>query len=238
MGHSKTYIQLKVWPPRARHSSKANAPQQTMSPAVRVKWSQNASFPVRRTGRWPAGAASRESTGSTLRHPTATSRRAGGRATPCRDRVHATCRRSNLATIERTEKSRHAGEGSDGWRPGAGARRSAHSASAGWQGACAELGRTKRSRRRMVVVAVLVVAVVFIAIVVSLFASLAGESQSYRDGYSAGGTAYTAYADAKITSDQACGTRRRSPASRPAHDDPAQWVQGCVDAFNLAASDN
>ncbi len=95
-----------------------------------------------------------------------------------------------------------------------------------------------RSRRRLVVVSVVVIAAVAIAVVVSLFASLAGESQSYRDGYAAGGTAYTAYADAHITSEQACRDVAAEPKSLPARDNLAQWVQGCTDAFNLAASDN
>jgi hypothetical protein len=84
----------------------------------------------------------------------------------------------------------------------------------------------------------LVIAVVTIAVVASLFASLAGESQSYRDGYSAGGAAYTAYGDSRITSTQACKDEEVGPGGRPSRDNPAQWVQGCADAFNLAQSDN
>ncbi|HEX3565713.1 MAG TPA: hypothetical protein VHU17_10085 [Acidimicrobiales bacterium] len=86
-----------------------------------------------------------------------------------------------------------------------------------------------------------VVAVISLALVVSLFASLAGESQSFRDGYSAGGPAYTAYSassEANITSEQACRDEETGPGGRPAHDNSAQWIQGCVDAFNLAQSDN
>jgi hypothetical protein len=97
---------------------------------------------------------------------------------------------------------------------------------------------TEKGRRRIVVSTVLVVAIVGIAVVASLFASLAGESQAYRDGYSAGGTAYTAYADSRVTAEQACRDEEARPGVRPAHDNPAQWVQGCVDAFNLAESDN
>jgi hypothetical protein len=96
----------------------------------------------------------------------------------------------------------------------------------------------EKTRRRMVITLGSIVGVIVIVVVVSLFASLAGESQSFRDGYSAGGTAYTAYADAKITSVQACRDVEAEPGGRPAHDDPSQWVQGCADAFNLAASDN
>jgi hypothetical protein len=83
-----------------------------------------------------------------------------------------------------------------------------------------------------------VIAVVTIAVVVSLFASLAGESQAYRDGYSAGGTAYGAYQDSNITSAQACRDEEAVPNVRPAHDNSAQWIQGCVAGFNFAESDN
>lgn len=86
-----------------------------------------------------------------------------------------------------------------------------------------------------------VIVVISLAFAVTLFASLAGESQSFRDGYSAGGAAYTAYAaysDTNITAEQACRDEESGPGGRPPHDDPAQWVQGCVDAFKLAQSDN
>jgi hypothetical protein len=90
----------------------------------------------------------------------------------------------------------------------------------------------------MVIAAVAVVAVISIAVVASLFASLAGESQSYKDGYAAGGAAYTAYGSSAITARQACQDEEATPGGRPAHDNPAQWVQGCADAFDLAQSDN
>jgi hypothetical protein len=96
----------------------------------------------------------------------------------------------------------------------------------------------ERSRRRLVVITVVVVAVLAIAVVASLFASLAGESQAYRDGYSAGGTAYTHYSDSTITPEEACRDEASEPGVRPHHDDPTQWVKGCVDAFDLARSDN
>jgi hypothetical protein len=113
-----------------------------------------------------------------------------------------------------------------------------------WAGLAAGLRRawaTEKGRRRIVVTGGAVIAVIALAVVVSLFASLAGESQSYRDGYSAGGPAYTAYSassTATITSEQACRDEETGPGGRPAHDNSAQWIQGCVDAFNLAQSDN
>jgi threonine/homoserine/homoserine lactone efflux protein len=97
---------------------------------------------------------------------------------------------------------------------------------------------TEKGRRRIVISTGVAVAVIVIVIAAALFASLAGESQSYRDGYSAGGAAYTAYGASKITSEQACRDEEVGPGGRPARDNAAQWVQGCADAFNLAASDN
>jgi hypothetical protein len=110
-----------------------------------------------------------------------------------------------------------------------------------WNGLSRRLRRawaTDRGRRRIVVSTGLIIAVVTIAVVASLFASLAGESQSYKDGYSAGGAAYSAYGASNITSEQACRDEEVGPGGRPAHDNPGQWVQGCVAAFDLAQSDN
>ncbi|HEX4217624.1 MAG TPA: hypothetical protein VHZ02_04600 [Acidimicrobiales bacterium] len=84
----------------------------------------------------------------------------------------------------------------------------------------------------------LAIVVVVVVIASALFASLAGESQSYRDGYSAGGAAYTAYGASKITSEQACTDEEVGRGGRPARDNAAQWVQGCADAFTAAASGN
>ncbi len=112
---------------------------------------------------------------------------------------------------------------------------------AGWAERFRRAWATEKGRRRIVVSTGVVVTVAAVAIVVSLFASLAGQSQSYRDGYSAGGSAYTsyaAYATTNITGEQACRDEEAEPGTRPAHDNPAQWIQGCVDAFNQAQSDN
>jgi hypothetical protein len=97
---------------------------------------------------------------------------------------------------------------------------------------------TDKGRRRIVISTGLVIAVVVIAIVASLFASLAGESQSFRDGYSAGGAAYAAYGESNLGSEQACRDEELGPGGRPIHDSPAQWVQGCVAGFNFAQSVN
>ena len=111
----------------------------------------------------------------------------------------------------------------------------------GWPRAFVGRGQPRRAVDGSSCLSGAVIAAITLAIVVSLFASLAGESQSFRDGYSAGGPAYTAYAassDASITSEEACRDEETGPGGRPAHDNSAQWIQGCVDAFNLAQSDN
>jgi hypothetical protein len=97
---------------------------------------------------------------------------------------------------------------------------------------------TEQGRRRIVISTGVTLAVVAIVIVASLFASLADESQSYKDGYSAGGAAYTAYGQSNFSSEQACRDEAIGLDGRPAHDNLAQWVQGCVAGFNLAQSDN
>ena len=112
---------------------------------------------------------------------------------------------------------------------------------AGLDGRLRRAWATEKGRRWIVISVVTAVAIIAVAIAVSLFASLAGESQSFRDGYSAGGSAYTAYAEysqTNITSEQACRDEGSGPGSRPTHDNAAQWIQGCVAGFNLAQSDN
>jgi threonine/homoserine/homoserine lactone efflux protein len=98
---------------------------------------------------------------------------------------------------------------------------------------------TERGRRRIVVTVGLVVVVVVIVVVASLFSSLAGQSQSYRDGYSAGGSAYTAYGETTNTSaEQSCQNEAVGPNGVPHLDNRAEWIQGCVDGFNTAQSGN
>jgi len=110
-----------------------------------------------------------------------------------------------------------------------------------WSGLSRGLQRawaTDKGRRRIVISTGLTVAIVAIVIVASLFASLAGENQSYKDGYSAGGAAFSAYGESNVPAQQACRDDEIGPGGRPAHDNRAQWVQGCVAGFNLAQSDN
>jgi hypothetical protein len=87
---------------------------------------------------------------------------------------------------------------------------------------------------------VLVVVVVIVGVSVFMFGSLAGESQSYRDGYSVGGNVFTADGSG-VSPRQACtaaAQRRQNLGGRPAGDSASQWIQGCVDSFENAQSDN
>ncbi len=94
-----------------------------------------------------------------------------------------------------------------------------------------------RQRRRLVLGTVAVAAVAAIAVAALLFASLAGESQSYRDGYAVGDSVYTSFEDASLTAQQACRDRGSEPGQIPRGDDVDQWVSGCVAGFTFAQSD-
>jgi hypothetical protein len=85
-------------------------------------------------------------------------------------------------------------------------------------------------------VAVLVV----VAVGVVMFGSLSGESQSYKDGYSVGGTVFVADGTGASPRQACTATALRSQklGGKPAGDDAAQWIQGCVDSFANAQSDN
>jgi hypothetical protein len=86
------------------------------------------------------------------------------------------------------------------------------------------------------VVAVLVV----VGVAALMFASLSGESQSYKDGYSAGGNVYAADSGQTPPTDACQVAARRSPTDGgPAvGDNVSQWVQGCVAAFDASQGDN
>jgi hypothetical protein len=86
----------------------------------------------------------------------------------------------------------------------------------------------------------LVVVIVLVCIAVVMFGSLSGESQSYRDGYSVGGNVFTADG-AGVSPRQACTAaafREPKLGGKPAQDESSQWIQGCVDSFENAQSDN
>lgn len=99
---------------------------------------------------------------------------------------------------------------------------------------------TERGRRVIFYLVILVVALVVFVGGAVMFSSLSSESQSYKDGYSSGGTAFTADR-AQEGAQQACQTiQYHSPADGgiPRGDDATQWLQGCISAFNNAEGDN
>lgn len=88
--------------------------------------------------------------------------------------------------------------------------------------------------------AAVVTVLVVVGVAALMFASLSGESQSYKDGYSAGGNVYAADSTQTAPTDACQVAARRSPADGgPAvGDNVSQWVAGCVAAFNASQGDN
>jgi hypothetical protein len=99
----------------------------------------------------------------------------------------------------------------------------------------------RRWGRHVWILAVVLVVVGIIAVSVVLFSSLSGESQSYKDGYSAGGNVYAADGSAELAARPACTkTELRGPhhGGLPSGANATQWLKGCVDSFELAQSGN
>jgi len=87
--------------------------------------------------------------------------------------------------------------------------------------------------------AVLLLAV-SIAVAVILFASLSGETASYRDGYTVGGSVY-ASDSAEANGQAACTAAEHDPVDvdgMPKGDVASQWLKGCVAGFEAAQSGN
>jgi hypothetical protein len=93
---------------------------------------------------------------------------------------------------------------------------------------------TRRGRRGIIFLAALLLAIAVIGLGVSMVTSLSGESQSYRDGFSVGGSAYGAYSSESPR--QACKTMELGGLR--SGEDSTQWIKGCIAAFDAAASDN
>jgi hypothetical protein len=77
---------------------------------------------------------------------------------------------------------------------------------------------------------------VLVAVAVVLFSSLSGESASYKDGDTVGGSIY-ASDSAQLGATAACQAAEHHPVAdsgMPKGDDPAQWVKGCVAGFEAA----
>jgi hypothetical protein len=82
-------------------------------------------------------------------------------------------------------------------------------------------------------VGLLLVAVI-VGLGASMISSLSGETQSYRDGYSVGGSAYGSYSSESAT--QACRTMELG--SLPSGDSSSQWLKGCMASFDASQADN
>lgn len=97
---------------------------------------------------------------------------------------------------------------------------------------------TEKGRRRLGFLVGLVVVVVIIGLGTLMFSSISGQSQSYRDGYSAGGSAFGTYGSEGAQ--QACKTMElRSPGlgGLAPRDNSAEWLKGCLAGFNATQAD-
>ncbi len=107
----------------------------------------------------------------------------------------------------------------------------------GW---IAQAWGTTSGRRVIVWAAVVLVLLLALGAGIAMFASLSGESQSYKDGYSAGGSVFAADAS-QASPDQACretALRGAHLGGTPAGDSSDKWIQGCVAGFESAQSGN
>jgi hypothetical protein len=110
------------------------------------------------------------------------------------------------------------------------------------EGFSRSLSRTwesEKGRRRLIRLTVAVIVIVIVGLGALMFSSLSGESQSYRDGYSAGETAYGLYSSE--SAQQACNTVELHGSGLGGlgrGDNPTQWIQGCVASFNATAADS
>lgn len=96
------------------------------------------------------------------------------------------------------------------------------------------------ARRRWVVLAVLATVAVVTVVSILVFTALSTQSQSYRDGYSVGGSIFSLDTEGE-GAHQACTlAEHRAPGlgGLPAGDSVAQWLQGCLAAFDAAESGN
>jgi hypothetical protein len=99
----------------------------------------------------------------------------------------------------------------------------------------------KRGRRTLILVVGLMIVVVIIGVGLIVFSSISRESQSYKDGYSVGGAAYSTVGSADETAQYACKQeelRTTTQGGRPSRDNVTQWRKGCVNGFNTAQAGN
>lgn len=95
-------------------------------------------------------------------------------------------------------------------------------------------------RRAIVWGAVGVLVLVVVSISIAMFTSITGEPQSYKNGFSSGGTVYSADGTG-ASPEQACRTAAARPPNFggvPAGENSTQWIKGCVAGFEGAQSDD
>jgi hypothetical protein len=103
-----------------------------------------------------------------------------------------------------------------------------------------EFGK-KRIRQAVILGVVTIVVVVALSVGLIVFSSISHQSQSYKDGFTAGGGVYASDSTAQLGARQACKvTERLSPnlGGLPLGANATQWLNGCVISFESAQSGN
>jgi hypothetical protein len=98
-----------------------------------------------------------------------------------------------------------------------------------------------KGRRAIICLMVLLVVLILVGLGAQMVSSISSQTTSYKDGYSAGGNAYSLYGSVGEGAQQACEKTALKGArfgGRPAGDNASQWLKGCVDSFNTIQSDN
>jgi hypothetical protein len=98
---------------------------------------------------------------------------------------------------------------------------------------------SETGRRRLILLAGVIVVTTIIGLGALMFSSLSGESQSYRDGYSSGESAYGLYGS--TSAQEACKlveVHGSGLGGLGRGDNPAQWMKGCVASFNATQADS
>jgi hypothetical protein len=103
------------------------------------------------------------------------------------------------------------------------------------------VSRTRKGRQVLILAVALLIVVAIVVFSFVHFSTLSHESQSYKNGYTAGGSVYAADGSAELAPRTACAKAElRGPhhGGLPSGANATQWLKGCVDAFELAQSGN
>jgi hypothetical protein len=111
----------------------------------------------------------------------------------------------------------------------------------GLRGTLGRMWGTAAGRRTIVIGAIVLALLVVLGVSIVMFSSLSREPQSYKDGYSTGGSIFSSEGSTGGSARQACTLAERGPSTAgglPSGDDPAQWIKGCIAAYDNAEADS